>query len=103
MYKSQNHSKYSLIHLLIDYDVKVSVLQLVRRLKQEITFKLWKVYEAYLKNIFGKNKHFGQIDTSLAAQVREQVMIQSKSTLEAKVNSDSSHRLKTNGLNRLKK
>lgn len=37
------------IHLLIDYDPKVSVLQIVRRLKQETTFELWKVHESYLK------------------------------------------------------
>lgn len=74
MYKSKNHSKYSLkvhivfvvkyrkkiqqiadrsgfdielmetdkdhIHLLIDYEPKVSILQIVRRLKQETTYKL---------------------------------------------------------------
>ena len=50
MCKSKNHSKYSLIHLLIDYDVKVSVLQIVRRLKQEITF----IMNLILKNILKK-------------------------------------------------
>ena len=35
--------------------------------------------------------------------MKEQAMTQSKSTLEVKVNGDSSHRLKTNGFSHLKK
>ena len=46
------------IYLLIDYDLKVSVLQIVRRLKQEITFELWKVHESYLKKHFWKEYTF---------------------------------------------
>ena len=46
------------IHLLIDYDPKISVLQIVRRLKQETTFELWKVHEAYLKKHFWKEQAF---------------------------------------------
>ena len=46
------------IHLLIDYDPKVSVLQIVRRLKQETTFELWKVHESYLKKYFWKERTF---------------------------------------------
>ena len=46
------------IHLLIDYDPKVSVLQIVRRLKQETTFELWKVHEEYLKKYFWKEHTF---------------------------------------------
>lgn len=46
------------IHLLIDYDPKVSVLQIVRRLKQETTFELWKVYRDYLKKHFWKERTF---------------------------------------------
>ena len=47
------------IHLLIDYDPKVSVLlQIVRRLKQETTFELWKVHESYLKKYFWKERIF---------------------------------------------
>ena len=46
------------IHLLIDYDPKVSVLQIVRRLKQETTVALWKVYESYLKKYFWKERPF---------------------------------------------
>lgn len=46
------------IHLLIDYVPKVSVLQIVRRLKQETTFELWKVHESYLKKHFWKERTF---------------------------------------------
>ena len=46
------------IHFLINYDPKVSVLQIVRRLKQETTFELWKVHESYLKKHFWKEHTF---------------------------------------------
>ena len=46
------------IHLLVDYDPKVSILQIVRRLKQETTFELWKVHEDYLKKHFWKERTF---------------------------------------------
>jgi putative transposase len=46
------------IHLLIDYGPKVSVLQIVRRLKQETTFELWKVYKSYLEKYFWKEHTF---------------------------------------------
>lgn len=46
------------MHFLIDYDPKVSVLQIVRRLKQETTFELWKVSESYLKRQFWKERTF---------------------------------------------
>ena len=46
------------IHLLIDYDPKVCLLQIVRRLKQETTFELWKVHESYLKKHFWKERTF---------------------------------------------
>lgn len=40
------------IHLLIDYEPKVSILQIVRRLKQESTIDLWRVHENELKKHF---------------------------------------------------
>lgn len=46
------------IHLLIDYNPKISVLQIVLRLKQETTFELWKVYKSYLKKYFWKERTF---------------------------------------------
>ena len=101
MYKSKNHSKYSLkahivfttkyrkpllanqvklklidiesksnfiieitevdkdhIHILIDYESKISILQIVRRLKQETTFSLWRSYEEELKKHYYKEHTF---------------------------------------------
>ena len=46
------------IHLLIDYEPKVSILQIVRRLKQESTIDLWRVHENELKKYFWKERTF---------------------------------------------
>lgn len=46
------------IHLLIDYSPKVSVLQIVGKIKQETTFEFWKFNEDYLKNHFWKERTF---------------------------------------------
>lgn len=46
------------IHILVDHDPKVSILQIVRRLKQETTFVLWKIHESYLKKHFWKEHTF---------------------------------------------
>lgn len=46
------------IHLLIDYEPKVSILQIVRRLKQESTIDLWRVHENELKKHFWKENTF---------------------------------------------
>lgn len=46
------------IHLLIDYEPKVSILQIVRRLKQESTIDLWRVHENELKKHFWKERTF---------------------------------------------
>ena len=46
------------IHLLMDYEPKVSILQIVRRLKQKTTYELWKVHEEYLKKHFWREKTF---------------------------------------------
>lgn len=46
------------IYLLIDYEPKVSILQIVRRLKQESTIDLWRVYENELKKHFWKERTF---------------------------------------------
>lgn len=46
------------IHLLIDYEPKVSILQIVRRLKQETTYGLWKLYKEYLKKHFWHERTF---------------------------------------------
>lgn len=46
------------IHLLIDYEPKVSIVQIVRRLKQESTAFLWKNFEGLLKKEFWKESTF---------------------------------------------
>lgn len=46
------------IHLLVEYEPKVSVLQIVRRLKQESTYDLWTVYSSKLKQHFWKENTF---------------------------------------------
>jgi len=46
------------IHLLIDYEPKVSILQIVRRLKQESTYMMWQNYEVLLKKHFWKERTF---------------------------------------------
>ena len=46
------------IHLLIDYEPKVSIVQIVRRLKQESTAFLWKNFEGLLKKEFWKERTF---------------------------------------------
>lgn len=53
------------IHILVDYELKVSILQIVRRLKQETTFSLWRrIKEALL---------FGQMAILYVALVKEPV------------------------------
>ena len=42
------------IHLLIDYEPKISILQIVRRLKQESTYVLWKNFSDILEKSFYK-------------------------------------------------
>lgn len=46
------------VHLLVDYTPKVSILQIVRRLKQETAFGLWKAHENYLKRHFWQERTF---------------------------------------------
>lgn len=43
------------IHMLIKSEPKVSILAIVRKLKQETTFRLWKTKESYLKRFFWNN------------------------------------------------
>lgn len=46
------------IHFLIQAEPKVSPLQIVRKLKQESTFRLWQEYSEKLKEDFWKEKTF---------------------------------------------
>lgn len=84
------------IHLLIDYDPKVSVLQIVRRLKQETTYELWKIHESYLRPHFWRERGpFGVMDILLVQLEKAQAMRQSKSTLEIRDSRHSWSQLKT--------
>ena len=46
------------IHLLIDYEPNISITQIVRKLKQESTYTLWKTHYAILKKHFWKEQTF---------------------------------------------
>lgn len=46
------------IHILVDYEPKVSILQIVRRLKQETTFTLWRLFEEKLRKHYYKERIF---------------------------------------------
>lgn len=46
------------IHILMDYEPKVSILQIVRRLKQETTFTLWRLFEEKLRKHYYKERTF---------------------------------------------
>ena len=46
------------IHLLISYEPKQSILTIVRHLKQQTTFYVWKEHEKYLEKQFWKEKTF---------------------------------------------
>lgn len=46
------------IHILVDYEPKVSILQIVRKLKQETTIHLWKLFEEELRKHYYKEHTF---------------------------------------------
>lgn len=46
------------IHLLIESEPKVSVLQIVRALKQQSTNGIWKLHKTYLSKCFWKENTF---------------------------------------------
>ena len=46
------------IHILVEYDPKVSLLAVVRRLKQESTVALWKNYDKFLRRHFWREHTF---------------------------------------------
>lgn len=49
----QNH-----VHLLVQYEPKWSILEIVRLHKQITTYRLWRIHSAYLKKHFWKEKTF---------------------------------------------
>lgn len=46
------------IHILVQYSPKWSVLQIVRLLKQQTTFRIWKNHSPYLSKHFWKERTF---------------------------------------------
>lgn len=46
------------IHILIRYSPKWSILQIVRLLKQQTTFRIWKKHSTYLSKHFWKERTF---------------------------------------------
>lgn len=58
------------IHLLINYEPKISVLSIVRRLKQESTIAVWKLYGSRLRRSFWKERTFWS-DGYFAASIGE--------------------------------
>lgn len=46
------------IHLLVHYEPKWSILEMVRLFKQMTTYHLWRAHPAYLKRHFWKEKTF---------------------------------------------
>ena len=44
------------IHILLEYNPKVSVADIVRQLKQYSTHQMWKYHNEYLSNIYWKHK-----------------------------------------------
>ena len=46
------------IYLLVDYEPKISILQIVRKLKQEPTYSLWRTYRGELRKHFWRENTF---------------------------------------------
>lgn len=44
------------VHLLIGYRPNVAVSEMVRQLKQDSTYQMWKIHEKYLKKQYWKKK-----------------------------------------------
>lgn len=45
------------IHILIDYEPNISIVQIVRRLKQETQHHMWITFEKELKKVYWKESH----------------------------------------------
>lgn len=46
------------IHILVDYEPRISILQIVGRLKQETTHSLWRLFEEKLSKHYYKEHTF---------------------------------------------
>ena len=51
------------IHLLISYKSDVPIAFIVKHLKQESTYWIWKKYEVYLKSTIGNERFYGRMVT----------------------------------------
>ena len=45
------------IHILIDYEPNISVVQIVRRIKQESQHHMWSLFEKELSKVYWKDRH----------------------------------------------
>lgn len=45
------------IHILVDYEPNISIVQIVRRLKQETQHHMWIVFEKELRKVYWKDTH----------------------------------------------
>ena len=45
------------IHILIDYEPNISIVQIVRRLKQESQYHMWLIFEKELSKVYWKDNH----------------------------------------------
>jgi putative transposase len=50
------------IHILIDYEPVISIFQIVHRIKQLSTYRIWKKHEELLKQFYWKEKTFWSDD-----------------------------------------
>jgi putative transposase len=46
------------IHILIDYEPVISIFQIVHRIKQLSTYRIWRIHEELLKQFYWKEKTF---------------------------------------------
>lgn len=45
------------IHILVDYEPNISIVQIVRKLKQETQYHMWILFEKELKDVYWKDSH----------------------------------------------
>ena len=45
------------IHILVDYEPNISIVQIVRKLKQKTQYYMWILFEKELKEVYWKDSH----------------------------------------------
>ena len=73
------------MHILISYDTTDRVCDIVKTVKRETTYYLWKKYGLFLSKQYWGKRYFGQTDTLLAALVKYRQRLY-KSILRVRVN-----------------